>query len=217
MALIQILIDTPGSWYWPYGRRLAEALRARGHEAVLRRAAAEVVAGDVLCLLSCERLFQALDLNTYNLVVHESALPRGKGWSPLTWQILEGRQEVPVTLFEAAEGVDAGPVYLTETLRFAGHELLPELKHAQGEATNRLILRFLQDFPTVPVARPQVGEETFYPRRRPADSALDVSKALAEQFDLLRVCDNDRYPAYFDFRGHRYTLRIEKTDLPPTP
>jgi methionyl-tRNA formyltransferase len=30
--------------------------------------------------------------------VHESALPQGQGWSPMTWQILEGASPIPVTL-----------------------------------------------------------------------------------------------------------------------
>jgi len=32
--------------------------------------------------------------NKYNIVVHESDLPKGKGWVPLFWQILEGKNEI---------------------------------------------------------------------------------------------------------------------------
>ncbi len=42
----------------------------------------------------------------HTLVVHASDLPHGKGWSPLSWQILEGKHSIPLTLFEAAESVD---------------------------------------------------------------------------------------------------------------
>jgi len=59
-------------------------------------------------------------------------------------------------------------------------------------------------------AREQSGDESFYPRRRPDDSRLDPSRTLAEQFRLLRVVDNDRYPAFFEWRGSMYTLRIRK-------
>ena len=30
------------------------------------------------------------------------------------------------------------------------------------------------------------------------------------QFDLLRVVDTERYPAFFDCRGRRYIVKIEK-------
>ncbi|WP_407886543.1 hypothetical protein, partial [Scytonema sp. NUACC26] len=41
-----------------------------------------------------------------------------------------------------------------------------------------------------------------------------MNHALAEQFDLLRVADPDRFPAFFDLRGHRYLVRIEKAGAP---
>ncbi len=45
-------------------------------------------------------------------------------------------------------------------------------------------------------ARPQQGEASYYRRRRAADSQLDPHCSLAEQFNLLRVVDNQRYPAF---------------------
>ena len=58
-------------------------------------------------------------------------------------------------------------------------------------------------------AYPQTGEASYYRRRRPVDSQLDPERTLAEQFDLLRVVDNDRYPAFFEWRGRRYGLLIQ--------
>jgi len=51
---------------------------------------------------------------------------------------------------------------------------------------------------------------SYYRRRTPDDSRLDPSRSIAEQFDLLRVADPQRFPAFFDLRGHRYVVRIEK-------
>ena len=49
-----------------------------------------------------------LALHKNNLVIHASDLPQGKGWSPMPWQIAEGRNDIVFTLFEAVAGVDAG-------------------------------------------------------------------------------------------------------------
>ena len=43
----------------------------------------------------------------FNLVVHESNLPQGRGWSPLSWQILDGKNEICITLLDAADDVDS--------------------------------------------------------------------------------------------------------------
>ena len=71
---------------------------------------------------------------------------------------------------------------------------------------------FVEQYPEiVSKARPQSRSgETFYSRRRPEDSEIDVEKPLSEQFNLLRVVDNEKYPAFFRFRGCKYTLKIEK-------
>ena len=47
-----------------------------------------------------------------NLVVHASDLPNGKGWSPLTWQILNGKKKIHISLIEAEEKVDSGKIYM---------------------------------------------------------------------------------------------------------
>lgn len=130
-------------------------------------------------ILSCSELIPRVDLkrNRHNLVVHASRLPQGKGWSPMTWQILEGADHFPVTLFEAVAAVDAGPIYLQREMHFDGTELVDDLRRIMGEAIVALCLEFVERYPAVLAeARPQAGDESFYPRRRPEDSRLDIDK-----------------------------------------
>ena len=147
----------------------------------------------------------------HNIVVHPSDLPKGQGFSPLTWLILEGANDIPITLFEAVENVDAGPFYFKDIMHFEGHELNEELKLRQGEKTIELVLKFVDAYPNI-MPQKQEGEATWYRRRTSKDSELDVTKSIGEQFELLRVVDNERYPAFFLYRGHRYVLRIVKSD-----
>ena len=55
-------------------------------------------------------------------------------------------------------------------------------------------------------------QEAHYPRRTPDDSNVNIHKSLAEQFDLIRVADPERYPAFFEFRGRKYICRLEVFD-----
>ena len=211
MLKIQLLLDNPNSWIVPYAYELSGALEKAGHSSVVIHKHEEVESGDILCLLACEKIFKNLDLNKHNLVVHESDLPKGKGWSPVTWQILEGKNRIPVTLFEAVDQVDAGVIYDQTFFELEGDELLLEIKEMQGRATIRLILNFVDSFPNIG-GREQVGEPTFYAKRTQKDSELDISKSIEEQFDLLRVCDNEKYPAFFKMKGTTYDLKIYRKD-----
>lgn len=208
---IAVITDTAESWAVPFNQRLVDELRAVGCVAELYQRVADAPDADIACYLNCLRIVPAGERARFrhNLVVHASDLPRGRGWSPLTWQILEGADRVMVTLFEAVDELDAGPIYLQHELRFEGHELIDELRAMIDAATRELLLRFVHQWPNV-VARPQQGQPTSYARRRPADSRLDVDRTLRDSFDQLRVVDNERYPAFFEHAGHIYELRITK-------
>lgn len=208
---IQILIDNLDSWIIPYAKLLCDELKEMNHKAQIVFNHSEVSEGDILCLLSCEKKYTFLDLNTCNLVVHESDLPQGKGWSPLTWQVIEGKSRIPISLFEATDKIDAGNIYYKDFIELDGSELVDELREKQGRKTIELVLRFVENYPNNQ-ASIQNGESTFYPKRTPKDSELDINKTISEQFNILRVCDNEKYPAWFEIDGKKYKLKIEKTD-----
>lgn len=209
---VSVVVDNP-SWILPFAERLVEVIRTHGDTAALCRSHDDIPVGDIAFYLGCVKITppEVLGRNRKNLVVHESALPKGRGFSPLTWQILAGENVVPIVLLEMDEAVDAGPVIFRCDMVFEGHELIDELHAVQGKASVDLCRRYL-DVPTVPIGVPQAGDATYYPRRQPQDSRLDASRSLAEQFNLLRTVDNRKYPAYFDLNGHRYRLSIEKGD-----
>ena len=109
---IQILVDNNKSWIIPYVNFFIDKLSARGVSCNLVNDHNKIVKGDILILLSCEKIFKNLKLNKYNLVIHESDLPHGKGWSPLTYQVLEGKNKIPITIFEASKKIDSGKYYI---------------------------------------------------------------------------------------------------------
>lgn len=207
---ISVCVDTPG-WFDPFAERLVDTINQTDDEAILYRDANAVLVGNIAFYLSCMKLMppSVLARNRLNIVVHASALPKGRGFSPVVWQVLEGADIIPVTMIEAAAGADTGPVLMTDAVHLAGHELNDEIREKLGKTIVDMCLRLIRaDCP--PVGTDQAGEPSWYPRRRPEDSRIDPSRTIAEQFDLLRVVDNDRYPAYFDHRGRRYVLRIAK-------
>jgi methionyl-tRNA formyltransferase len=212
---ITVLIDNPKSWFIPQGKALVAELVADGHTATLVHTYEEIPEGDCLFLLSCGRIVgpEILKLNKHNIVIHSSKLPEGRGFAPLIWQILEGRNEIWVTAFEAVEQVDAGVIYLQEPVQFEGHELHDELRSSIGAKIIELALRFVRENPK---GKPQEGASTWYRKRTPKDSELDPNKTLIELFPQLRTASNTDYPTFFaiDIGGKKYTytLQIERKE-----
>jgi len=208
--VVNVLVDNP-SWVLPWAQSVADGAIARGFEAQLVRDHDSIQPGGVTFFLGCIRIapVSVLARSIRNLVVHASELPKGRGFSPLSWLVLSGANDIPVCLLEAGTSVDSGPVVFRDVIRFGGHELIGEMRESLGAMSRDLCLRFIDRDP-YPTGCDQIGEPSVFRRRRATDSRIDPTKSIAEQFDLLRIVDNDAYPAFFDFRGHRYRLKIEK-------
>ncbi|HEY3375044.1 MAG TPA: hypothetical protein VGK02_08295 [Candidatus Aquicultor sp.] len=203
------------SWINQYIPLLIEKLESEGNEVFWVHAVDEIMIGDFAFYLGCGQLVKPpiLARNAHNLVVHESDLPKGKGWSPLTWQILEGKNNIPICLFEAAESIDSGRIYLKGTMEFKGTELIDELRYVQANTSIKICLTFVRNYPSVITnGFEQEGESTYYKKREPDDSRLNPDRTIREQFNLLRVVDNQRYPAFFKIDGTTYILRIENKE-----
>lgn len=168
--------------------------------------------GDFLFLIACPQIVESEIRNRYrhSLVVHASDLPEGRGWSPYVWQILEGKNTITVSLLEAENEVDTGRIWIKKQMHLRGHELSNEIQDLLSEITVEL-MNDAVDNETKISPEPQKDETiTYYRKRTPEDSLLDIDESIRSQINLLRVCDPDRYPAYFDYLGQRYKIKLEK-------
>ena len=205
------ILTSPEQWYIPKAveltRRLSKATLFFRHEDVGDEY-------DIVFILSYHRIIPKDDLNKHkhNIVIHASSLPRGKGWAPLFWQVLEGSNCIPFTMFEATEKMDDGDVYMQRSLKLTGYELNDELRELQADMIQSMCIEFVEHYDLYQKPSKQTGLESIYFKRTAKDSQLDVDKTLREQFNLLRIVSNDDYPAFFELGGHRYVLKIEKQE-----
>ena len=206
---ITILTDNPNSWVIPYINEIRIKGEFKNHEIKHIYNSDDITEGDIMFILSCENILtkEHLKFHKNNIVIHSSELPKGKGWSPLAWQILEGMNDIPVSLFEAVDAVDAGDVYILDYMKLDGTELNDEIKHKQGLIMMEMMLKYINNYDTM-IGKPQEGKSTFYSKRTPKNSELDIDKSISSQFNLLRVVDNERYPAFFYLNDKKYIVKI---------
>ena len=207
---ITILTDEK-SWINEYVNPFLNYLALNNHEYSLRHELSGSFNGDLCICLSYSKLLSEEDLSKFKnvLVVHESELPKGKGWSPLSWQILEGNNKFIFTLFEASKKIDDGKIYLQKEVVLNGYELFDDWRKVQAETSFELCIEWIEGYPDILTkAIKQEGNETFYKKRNKKDSELDPTKSIKEQFNLLRIVDNENYPAFFKLNSKKYVLKI---------
>lgn len=205
---ITILTDK-SSWMNKYNLLLKKELLARKHKVEIVHCKDEIKIGDIAFFLSCFEIVgkEYLKKNQHNIVVHASDLPNGKGWSPATWQILENKNIIPITLFEADEKCDDGDYYIKDNLLLDGDELISKWQEKLGVKIVEICLKYVDNYQNLKPIK-QVGKSTFYKKRTPKDSKLDIDKTIREQFNLLRVSDNKKYPTFFEFKNKKYIIHI---------
>lgn len=205
------ILTSPNQWFVPYAEELQTLIN--GSELFYDHRELEA-RFDIVFILSYHKIIpeKYLIKHKHNIVIHESPLPLGKGWAPLFWQVLEDKNEITFSMFEASSGVDDGDIYMQKILKLEGHELNKELRHSQAGLKMDMCLEFLENYEKYKVPRKQVGKESFYPKRSTKDGELDVDRPLKEQFNLLRTVDNEAYPAFFNIGNYKYVLKIEKVE-----
>lgn len=186
---------------------------ANSHDISLVREKRDLQGGDILFLVSCSEIIRPADRRKYKtcLVLHASDLPLGRGWSPHVWEIIGGAESLTLSLLEAEDVVDSGRIWKKVKIAIPQHALSEEINHKLFSAEMELMSFAVTHYDTVRPSPQEVNvEPTYYNRRSASDSEVDPYKSIVSQFDLIRVCDPRRFPAFFKHRGHKYKIVIEK-------
>jgi methionyl-tRNA formyltransferase len=170
---------------------------------------------EIVFVLGCTKILpdSFIKKNKMSLIIHESNLPKFKGFAPVQWQILKNRRNITNSLVMLGnkEKVDSGTIILQNKILLKGHELYDEIREKQFDSTYKLIKRFLQIYPNFKV-RKQKGKSTFSRRRKPEDSRININRNIKSQFNLFRISNNNDWPAFFWYKKNKYILKIFKSN-----
>jgi methionyl-tRNA formyltransferase len=183
------------------------------HSARVIHSRSDALGGDILYLVSCTELVSSSLRKNYKncMVIHASDLPKGRGWSPHIWDVLHGAEEITVTLLEADDPVDSGAIWAKRKVAIPKTALHDEINSLIFDAETDLMSEGIRlvELGLEPASQSDVGV-TYFRRRTPSDSEVNPMLPLVESFDLLRVSDPRRYPAFFVLHGVKYNIEIRK-------
>jgi len=168
--------------------------------------------GDFLFALSYPKVIpeETRCLYDYCFVLHGSSLPEGRGWSPITWQMLDGETVFTMSLIHMSEPVDSGEIVAQRKFEIKQNLLFDEVSAVIGHVQADLIGASLRMTPEQLMGAKQKGTPSYFGRRSPHDSEIDPHKPLSKQWDKLRLSDPTRYPSFFSLLGHKYLLKVER-------
>ena len=212
---IQILIND-NSWALNYRKDLKKKLRRFSKKIFITNNHKKLISNyDVNVIFSYFKIIEKkfLQRSKFNLIPHESDLPKGRGMSPLSWQLLENKNLITFSLLEASQKMDAGKVYYKKKVAVKKDILFDEIKHLQYLQNINLVIKFLNHlnkYKKAPKSKAQSGKPIFYRLRQKKDSKLNISKSIKSQFNLMRISDFKNYPSFFILNNKKYLIKIFK-------
>lgn len=184
------------------------------HEIDLVDTKENLVGGDILFLISCSEFISKIERDKFKktLLIHASDLPKGRGWSPHIWEILNGAEQIVISLLEAEDKIDSGDIWKKVKVNISKSALYDEINRDIFNAELRLMEFAISNFNNVIVQKQSNIDPTYWPKRTSKESELNLNKTINEQFDILRVSDPNRFPAFFYKNGKKFILKIEVKD-----
>ncbi|EKE75834.1 methionyl-tRNA formyltransferase [Oceanibaculum indicum] len=144
--------------------------------------------------------------------IHASLLPRWRGAAPIQRAIQAGDAESGVTIMQMDEGLDTGPMLLSEAVPITAETTGQSLHDALSDMGGRMIVAALDGLDTgtlKPVAQPEAGV-TYAAKLTREEALLDWTKPAAELERQIRAFDP--WPgSFFLHQGER--LKVLKAEL----
>ena len=208
---VSFLLDKNNNWFKKYYKSLIKKLPKKKISYNFYYNPKQIKNCDIVFIINYTKILSKkfLTQNKKNLVIHCSKLPYGKGFAPLQWQILKNKKKIFMSLIEASEKVDSGDVYLVEKLNFDGTELYDEIREKQALLMIKLIFKFIKYYNVLKPIK-QSGKTTFFRKRNQSDSKLNINLPVKKLFPLLRVVNNNHWPAFFYYKKIKYKIKIYK-------
>ena len=201
------LLDKNNNWIEKYFPKLLNKLPKKHEYKITKNP--KLVKNKIVFVLCYTKILKQefINKNIEVLIIHPSKLPLDKGFSPVQNQVLRKQNLIHLSMFKASNKVDSGPICMRDTFYLKGYELSEEIRKKQAYAIFKIILKYLNKFPNIKFEK-QKGLSSYNKKRNTLDNRLNINKSIKSQFNLLRIVDNENYPAHFKYKNNRYLVKI---------
>jgi methionyl-tRNA formyltransferase len=159
-------------------------------------------------------IFHRPHLGTF--ILHDSLLPKYRGFAPTVWAIINGEDHTGATLFEISEKVDEGAIVDQERVPIGPHDTIGVVIEHVTQAYLDLLERNLANLlnGTAPRYPQDHTQATYTCKRLPEDDQIDWTASSECIYNLIRAVSMPYPGAYTYLSGEK--IRIWAAQRPPT-
>ena len=144
------------------------------------------------------------------VVIHDSLLPKYRGFSPTAWAIADGQTECGATMFYPNKEMDCGDIIDQMRVEIKSTDTIKEVFEKVTDVYKKLVRNNIFDIILKTASRtPQNHTDaTSRPKRKADDYKIDLSKSADEIIDLVRASVAPYPGAFIEANGRK--MRIIK-------
>jgi methionyl-tRNA formyltransferase len=151
------------------------------------------------------------------IIFHASLLPKYRGFAPINWPLINGEERTGVTMFYAADEVDAGDIIDQREIPITDADDAATLDEKVAATVELMLAENLPRLASNTAPRvPQDHEQaTFAIWRSEADGAMDWNLPARRLFNLVRALTSPYAGAFTRLDGRRLTVWSAEVEKEP--
>ena len=143
---------------------------------------------------------------------HPSMLPRRRGRAPINWAIIDGLEEMGVSLFYLDKGVDNGNIIFQSVFPITDKDTAASLIIKISELVVNNLPALLLNWPDIPEITQDENQATYTVRRNPSDGEITTNMTALEAERLVRAL-NGPYPSAYIVMENGEKLYINEASI----
>ena len=151
------------------------------------------------------------------VVFHASLLPKYRGFAPVNWPLINGESETGVTMFHAAEEMDAGDIIEQRSRAITDEDDAGSIDAWLNETVERMLEENLPRLAdgTAPRIPQDHSRATYAIWRDPEDGRIDWTRPTRDVFNLIRGLASPYPGAYSLLEGRRLIIWAAEIEREP--
>jgi methionyl-tRNA formyltransferase len=139
------------------------------------------------------------------LIIHDSLLPKYRGFAPMNWAIINGESQTGVTLFYIAEHVDCGPIVDQLSTHIAIEDTAQTVDERIIKLYEEIIIKNLPALASgkAPAVAQDETEASYTCKRTPKDGEINWQNSAMQIYNLIRGLTHPFPGAYTVLNGKK--------------
>lgn len=149
--------------------------------------------------------------------VHESLLPKYRGFAPVNWAVINGEKETGVTLFYLAKGVDSGDIIDQKIVTIGPSDTAWNIYNKTAKDSLEILKNYLKNLQkgNIKTRKQNHKNATYTVARVPNDGLISWDWNSEKIYNLIRGLSSP-YPGAFSYYKNQKII-IQKASLIPNP